>query len=138
MLSIGDLAAATGVKVPTIRYYEQMGLIDAPSRSAGGQRRYDTAERERLAFIRHARDLGLSLEAIKELITLSDEPDRSCAEVDAIARRHLDAVRARIDRLQRLERELTRIADSCSHGTVEDCSVLRALSDHALCESEHR
>lgn len=138
MLSIGDMAAATGVKVPTIRYYEQMGLIEAPSRSEGGQRRYGAAERERLGFIRHARDLGLSLEAIRELITLSDRPERSCAEVDAIATRHLEAVRARIDRLQRLERELSRIVSSCSQGAVGDCSVLQALSDHRLCETEHR
>ncbi|MEQ8604313.1 MAG: helix-turn-helix domain-containing protein [Marivibrio sp.] len=138
MFSIGDLSAATGVKVPTIRYYEQMGLMSAPSRSEGGQRRYTTAERDRLGFIRHARDLGLSLDAIRELIALSEEPERSCADVDAIARRHLDQIRARIAQLQRLEGELGRIVQSCSRGTVGDCSVLQALGDHALCETEHR
>lgn len=137
MLSIGELARRTGVKVPTIRYYEETGLLDAPERSQGNQRRYDRGALERLAFIRHARDLGLGIEAIRELIELSGHPGRPCAEADRIAREHLDGVRARIARLRRLERELERIATHCGSGTVEDCYVIRALSDHSLCTEEH-
>ena len=139
MLAIGELSRQTGVKVPTIRYYEQVGLIDAPERSDGNQRRYGKAELERLGFIRHARDLGLSLEAIRELIALSSDPCRSCDEADGIARQHLHHVRDKISQFQNLERELVRIVDGCAGGKrVDDCYVLRSLGDHSLCKREHR
>lgn len=137
MLSIGELSRRTGVKVPTIRYYEETGLLEAPERSAGNQRRYGLAAVERLTFIRHARDLGLGIAAIRELIELSGHPEKPCLEADRIAREHLQAVRARIAQLKRLERELERIASHCDGKTVEDCYVIRALSDHALCTEEH-
>lgn len=137
MFSIGDLSRRTGVKVPTIRYYEETGLIEPPERSAGNQRRYSRDALERLAFIRHARDLGLSVEAIRELVVLGKDPDRSCAEIDRIAVEHLREIRGRIARLKRLEKELTRIVASCRHGKVDDCQVIRSLSDHSLCETEH-
>ena len=137
MYSIGDLSRRTGAKVPTIRYYEQMGLLDAPERSGGNQRRYGRLELERLSFIRHARDLGFSIESIRELIDLSGHEDRPCADADRIARDQLAAVRARIVRLQRLESELERISTCCVGETVGDCYVIRALSDHSLCEEEH-
>jgi len=85
MYSIGDLSRRTGVKIPTIRYYEQMGLIAAPERSEGNQRRYERSELERLAFIRHARDLGLSIDSIRDLLALSQHPERPCGEADRIA-----------------------------------------------------
>lgn len=137
MLSIGQLARRTGVKVPTIRYYEQTGLLDPPDRSAGNQRRYSAEQAERLAFIRHARTLGLSIEAIRELVQLSGHPDRPCADADRIARDHLQAVRQRIARLRRLEAELERIAAGCAADTVRHCYVIQALSDHSLCIDEH-
>lgn len=137
MHTIGDLSRRTGVKVPTIRYYEQMGLIDAPGRSEGNQRRYGRPELERLAFIRHARDLGISIEVIRELIDLSGHADRPCADADRIAKEQLSAVRDRIARLQRREKELERIATCCTGETVGDCYVIRALSDHALCADKH-
>ena len=86
MLTIGKLEQAAGVKVPTIRYYEQIGLLPDAERSTGNQRMYSRKTQERLAFIRHARELGFPLEAIRDLLSLSDRPDQSCAEVDAIAR----------------------------------------------------
>lgn len=137
MYSIGDLSRRTRVKVPTIRYYEQMGLLDAPERSEGNQRRYGRPELERLAFIRHARDLGFSIDAIRELIDLSGQEDRPCANADRIAKEQLAAVRDRIARLQRLETELERIATCCSADTVGDCYVIRSLADHSLCEHDH-
>src|SRR5690606_35793734 len=109
MLSIGNLGKATGVKVPTIRYYEQIGLLPPAQRSEGNQRLYDARARERLAFIRHARDLGFPLEAIRELLGLADDPDQPCAAADAIARRQLATVKARIARLQALQAELERM-----------------------------
>src|SRR5690625_5021470 len=103
MFSIGALAKRTDTKVQTIRYYEEIGLMPEPGRTAGGQRRYGEAELDRLAFIRHARQLGFNLEAIRELLELSDNPDRSCAEVDRIAQRQLAEVRSRMARLEGLQ-----------------------------------
>ena len=138
MLSIGELSMRTGVKVPTIRYYEQMGLISAPERSAGNQRRYSHSELARLSFIRHARDLGLSIEAIRDLARLSEKPDMACSEAHEIAGNHLEAVQHRIERLTRLAGELQRIAASCQgEGTVGECHIIRALADHELCEGDH-
>lgn len=136
MHTIGDLSRRAGVKVPTIRYYEQIGLLDEPGRTGGNQRRYGRADLERLAFVRHARDLGLGIDAIRELIELSQHPEKACADADRIARDHLAGVRARIARLQRLELELERMA-ACANGTVGECHVLRSLADHDLCADEH-
>lgn len=137
MLSIGDLARRTGVKISTIRYYEQMGLVEAPDRSEGNQRRYTTAELERLAFIKHARDLGLPIADIRELIGLSAHPTKPCIDVDRVARDHLAGVQERIAKLKRLESELERIVAGCKSDNIGDCYVIRALSDHSLCEDEH-
>lgn len=137
MLSIGDLSRSAGVKVPTIRYYEQMGLIEPAERTEGNQRRYERRDLERLAFIRHARDLGLTIEAIRELIELSRHPEHPCEGADRIAKAQLDDVRAKIVKLRKLETELERIVSHCGGHTVEDCYVIRALSDHGLCEGEH-
>ena len=137
MYSIGELSRRTGVKVPTIRYYEQMRLMKAPERSDGNQRRYGRPELERLAFIRHARDLGLAIDSIRELIELSGHPDMPCADADRIAKEQLASVRERIARLRKLERELERIATCCTGETVGDCYVIRALSDHTLCRNDH-
>lgn len=137
MLTIGDLSRKTGVKIPTIRYYEEMGLLAPPARSEGNQRRYGRDERDRLSFIKHARDLGLTIEAIRELIELSAHPERPCAKADAIAREQLQSVRDKIAKLRRLEHELERIATHCHGDHVQDCYVIRALANHDLCEGDH-
>lgn len=138
MFSIGELSQRTNVKVATIRYYEESGLLDAPERTAGNQRRYDAAGLERLSFIKHARDLGFSIEAIDALIELQGHPDWSCAEATEIASAQLADVRAKIKRLCALEKELERISKGCDGGGVtENCYVLASLADHDLCEREH-
>jgi DNA-binding transcriptional MerR regulator len=137
MLTIGDLARGTGVKVPTIRYYEQMGLLHEAGRSRGNQRRYETADRNRLAFIKHARDLGFTIEAIRELLELSAHPEKPCSDADQIAARQLDAVRSKIAQLQRLERELGRISTCCHGEQVRDCYVIQSLANHELCQTDH-
>ena len=137
MLSIGTLAKRTGVKIPTIRYYEQAGLLDEPKRTSGNQRRYGERDAERLSFIRHARDLGFPIKAIRELIDLSAHPDHPCHDANRIAGEQLAAVRARIARLKRLEAELERIASGCSAESAGRCYVLNALGDHSLCNSDH-
>ena len=137
MLSIGQVARQTGVKVPTIRYYEQLTLLGVPVRTEGNQRRYTAAQADRLAFIRHARDLGLSIDDIRDLVRLSDHPERPCADADRIAGAHLAAVRDRIAKLRRLEAELARIVDGCHADTVRDCYVIQSLADHRFCGEEH-
>lgn len=137
MFTIGDLSRKTGVKVPTIRYYEQMGLMARAERSEGNQRRYSSSERDRLSFIKHARDLGLTIDSIRELLDLSAHPDRPCEQADRIASEQLDAIRDRIAKLKRLEQELERISTHCRSGQVKDCYVIRALANHDLCEGEH-
>ncbi len=137
MLPIGKLSEASGVKVPTIRYYEQIGLLPEPDRSAGNQRLYDTAAMDRLSFIRHARDLGFTLEAIRDLLSLSDTPDQSCAAADQIAKAQLVAVRDRLARLHALESELERMIAQCAHGTIADCRVIEVLGKHDLCNHDH-
>ena len=136
-VTIGRLAKASDVKVTTIRYYESIGLIDAPDRSEGGQRIYDAKSVERMRFIRHARELGFPLEAIRELIALSRNEDRSCAEVDEIARRHVEDVKRRIKRLRSLERELGRMIKQCSVDRISDCRIMEVLSNHELCSTPH-
>ncbi|WP_113912823.1 MerR family transcriptional regulator [Roseovarius dicentrarchi] len=137
MLTIGTLAKRTGTKVQTVRYYEQIGLMPTPQRSEGGQRRYTLDDLDRLAFIRHARDLGFALDAIRELLDLSDTPDHCCAHVDQIAHKQLKAVEARIVRLEALRRELMRMIGECSGGIVADCRVLEVLRDHGECLADH-
>lgn len=138
MLSIGKLSEATGVKVPTIRYYEQIDLLPEPGRSQGNQRLYDRRTLERLSFIRHARDLGFPLEAIRELLSLSDDPDKPCAAADEIAGRQLAAVNARIARLTALREELERMLHHCASGRIADCRVIEVLGNHELCAHDHR
>ena len=137
MLSIGALAKRTGTKVQTIRYYERIGLMPEPGRTDGGQRRYADAELDRLAFIRHSRQLGFPLDAIRELLDLSDNPERSCAKVDAVAQRQLREVEARIARLEALRVELRRMISECSADRVADCRILAVLRDHEECLSDH-
>lgn len=137
MLAIGAVAKRTGLKVPTIRFYEQEGLLPAPERTESGRRLYAEADVRRLSFIRHARALGFDLEAIRSLLDLSDHPDRPCDEADSIARAHLTAVETRIAQLRALQRELARIVKSCAGGVASECRVIDALGDHGACEQEH-
>ena len=134
MYSIGALSRQSGVKVPTIRYYEDRGLLPEAERTAGGQRRYDADGLLRLRFIKHARDLGFSIEAITGLLELQAHPDASCQSARSIAVGQLSDIRLKIAQLSALERELTRIADGCKGtGTTRDCYVLASLNDHDLC-----
>ncbi|MBS3651972.1 helix-turn-helix domain-containing protein [Pseudaminobacter sp. 19-2017] len=128
-VSIGEAARASGVKVPTIRYYEQIGLLPAPVRRDNNRRLYTAAYLKRLAFIRHARELGFEIDAIRTLLELQDHPQQSCAAADATARVHLAEVERRIGSLQALRDELQRMIDGCSHGKVAECRVIETLAD---------
>jgi len=130
-LTIGRVAEAAGCKVQTVRYYEQIGLLPAPARSSGNQRIYGAAHMKRLAFIRHARELGFSLEAIRDLLSLADDPTQPCDGADAIARVQLAQVTQRLSRLEALKAELERMVTQCRGGRIADCRVIEVLADHS-------
>ena len=125
-ITIGRLSDATGVKIETIRYYEKIGIMPNPPRTSGGQRIYSAAHQARLGFIKRSRDLGFSLDAVRSLLGLSDEPP-SCGEVHAITTTHLEEGRVKIDDLKRLERTLSAIAAECAGGDTPDCPIIDAL-----------
>ena len=125
--TIGELGKTTGTKVETVRYYERIGLLPKPSRTSGNYRSYGEKELARLSFIRRARDLGFPLDQVRALLALSDERNRDCATVDALARDHLAEVERKIADLEALHRELTVLLASCRGGTVAQCRIIEAL-----------
>ncbi|MHA4835707.1 MerR family transcriptional regulator [Sphingopyxis sp. MSC1_008] len=136
-MKIGELSRATGTNIETIRYYERIGLLPAPGRTAANYRSYGDAHRSRLSFVRHSRDLGFTIEEIRSLLDLSDDPTRECDEADRIATRHLEQVEEKIAQLSLLRDELARIIGRCRGGIAADCRVIEALSDHSHCENAH-
>lgn len=130
-LTIGELGKATRTKIETIRYYERIGLLPAPARTRANYRSYGPAELGRLSFIRRSRDLGFSLDQVRMLLTLSDDRDRDCADIDRIARDHLRAVDRKLADLTALRRELEAVIASCAGGTVAHCRVIEALGPDA-------
>jgi DNA-binding transcriptional MerR regulator len=136
-IPIGELARRSGVKVPTIRYYEEIGLLPSPPRTTGNQRRYGQQELERLNFIRHSRDLGFKVEDIRQLLDMTAAPQASCHQADSIAQNHLAEMDRRIASLTSLRAELARMIDECGHGRVCDCRIIEVLADHSECTSEH-
>ena len=128
-MKIGDLARLTGTKVETIRYYELIALLPAPARTASNYRAYGNEHRQRLAFVRRARDLGFSLDQVRELLGLSDKRDQSCEAVDVMARTHRDTVDRKVAELRALRKELDRMIGECGHGVVADCHIIEALAE---------
>lgn len=127
-MAIGELARATGTKSETIRYYERIGLLPQPSRTAANYRSYGTAELARLSFIRRARALGFSIEQVSALLDLADRRDRSCDAVDVLAKEHLQTIEAKIADLVALRRELADLIGQCRQGTIAECRILDALA----------
>jgi Cu(I)-responsive transcriptional regulator len=126
--AIGELGRLTGTRVETIRFYERIGLLAAPARTAGNYRAYGAEHLSRLSFIRRSRDLGFSLDQVRALLDLSDDRGRSCDAVDAIAKQHLIEVERKIADLGALRRELASMIDQCRGGTVAECRIIEALS----------
>ena len=123
-----ELARETGCNLETIRYYETIGMVPDPPRTAAGYRVYGPAHVGRLRFILRARELGFSIEEIRGLLALVDRGTQTCAEVKQRTQVHLAAVRAKIRDLKRIERILAATAAQCSGDTVPDCPVLDALA----------
>lgn len=129
-VNIGELAARTGTTPEAIRYYERVGVLPPPARRGDGRyRRYGRRDIERLAFVRRARELGFSLDEVRELLGLADQPDRPCSEVDRLARAHLAAVNDKLAQLEALRSELERVIGACRGGlAMADCRILAALA----------
>lgn len=127
-LQRAELARRTGCNLETIRYYEKIGLMPDPPRSASGYRLYDEGHVRRLRFILRGRELGFSIEDIQGLLTLVDGGNETCAEVKARTERHLADVRTKIADLRRIERVLAKTVAACSGDDVPECPVLDALA----------
>ena len=128
-LTIGNLARETGVKVVTIRYYEQIGLMPVAPRTDGNYRTYSLEHRRRLHFIRRCRDLGFTLDQIRDLLRLSSLKTQACADVDRIAEQHRRTVEKKLADLTRLASELRRLSACCrGKGLIADCRIIEALS----------
>lgn len=126
-MAIGNLARATGTKSETIRYYERIGLLPAPARTASNYRSYGAAELARLSFILRARGLGFSIEQVSALLNLADRRDRSCDAVNSLATEHLGTIDAKIADLSALRGELADLIAQCRTGTIADCRIVDAL-----------
>ncbi len=129
--SIGEAARESGVKVPTIRYYEEIGLLPKIARSEGNRRFYDESGVNRLSFIRHTRELGFDVEAIRALLNLQDDPDQPCERAHAIAKARLADVEKRIKSLDLLRAELDKMVRECASGRVGECRVIETLADRS-------
>ena len=128
-LKRSDLARLTGCNLETIRYYEGVGLMPDPPRTPTGHRRYSSAHVERLNFVMRARDLGVTMEEIRGLLSLVDRGSHTCAEVERMGRHHLDVVRAKIHDLQAIETVLAGTIACCTGADTPDCPLLDVLND---------
>ena len=127
--TIGELASQTDVKVVTIRYYEQIGVLPVPARSSCNYRVYGPEQLRRLQFIRRCRDLGFSLDQIRQMLRLSSEDAGPCAEICAITAHHLEDIEDKARDLRRLATELRRIHSSCSgKKRMAECRIIAVLS----------
>ena len=126
-MKISEAAESSGCHLETIRYYERVGLMPKPRRTASGYREYRDDEVDRLRFINRSRDLGFSLDEIRSLLRLEHDRSLSCDEIDAIARNHLADIRGKVRELNRIARELDRTIGACSGGARGQCSILATL-----------
>jgi MerR family copper efflux transcriptional regulator len=132
VFTIGALAKAAGVTTPTIRYYEEIGLLPPAPRTAGGQRSYDDDDLGRLTFIKQCRDFGFGIDQVRVLLELSTSTNRDCVETRDIAQLHLDEVRRKLGELHLLERRLesfvTRCNVACAGGPGQDCVIFKDMA----------
>lgn len=138
-LTIGALASQASTNVPTIRYYEEIGLLPKAERAANGHRYYREADLKRLTFIKRCRDFGFPIEQVRELVKLFEDGDRACIEVRDLAQTHLDAVRVKLEEMRQLEASLVAFVESCDEacckGTTSECAIIEDLS---AAEPKHR
>ncbi len=123
----GKLAKRFGCHLETVRYYEKIGLLLPPTRTAGGHRLYQIDDQRRLRFILRGRELGFSIGELRDLLSLVDSNVYTCGEILDLTIDHLGSIRRKIADLRRLERTLARISNECSGGAVPECPVIEAL-----------
>ncbi|WP_455211746.1 MerR family transcriptional regulator [Kaarinaea lacus] len=126
-MKIGQLSEKTNCKIETIRYYEHIGLLPEPSRSEGGYRIYNEDHLKRLAFIRRSRELGFTIEEIRDLLNLVDGGNYTCSDVKAITMEHVESIRQKIADLKKLEKTLSRIASQCAGNSTPECPIIDTL-----------
>jgi Cu(I)-responsive transcriptional regulator len=127
-MKIGEIAAATSTKVETVRFYEKAGLLPPPARTEGNYRSYGTSHLQRLSFIRRARQLGISLDDVRELLALADDKTQSCEAVDAIANSHLTVIEQKLADLNQMATELRRMIGQCQKGRISECLIIETLA----------
>lgn len=130
-MKIGEIGRKTGLKVETIRFYEAEGLIGPPSRSGGNYRVYDRTQLDRLSFIKRSRDLGFTLDQVRDLLRLADDPRGSCAEADGILATHVEEINRKLADLVALRSEVVQWGGGCEASTIAECKVIDALSSGA-------
>ncbi len=128
-MMIGQLARETATKVTTIRFYEEIGLLQPAVRNPSGRRTYRASDVERLHFVRNGRRLGFSIEEMRSLIALADKPEEDCAAAAAIAARHLADVEVRLTQLSALRDQLIVMTESCDRSRMADCRVIQAITE---------
>ena len=131
LISIGTLARRSGSNVETIRFYEKIGILPKPARTEGGHRTYGPAHVERLTFIRRSRELGFTLDEVRGLLRLADQPQTSCAEVKQVAVSHLADVKAKIADLRAMQTALSALITKCDAGDQSGCPLVESLLGHA-------
>jgi DNA-binding transcriptional MerR regulator len=140
-LSIGQVATRTGLSVPTIRYYEEIGLVRQAGRREGGHRTYGAGELRRLTFIARCRDLGFAIEQTRSLLAVTVD-NRPCADVRAIAQTHLLAVDAKIAELKEIRRHLDGFVKqcfgACACSSASNCTMIGDLSKPATKRKRRR
>lgn len=132
-LTIGELAERTGLSVPTIRFYEEIGLIPKAQRTEGGRRTYAESDTKLLTFIRRCRDFGFPVDQVRDLVSLSTSRDRNCFEARDLASGHLLCVREKIAEMKELERSLEAFVErcdiECAGGPAAECVILEDLAE---------
>ena len=131
-MRIGILAELAGTTVPTVRYYEQIGLLRPAARQGGGQRTYDREDVRRLAFVRRCREFGFSIEEVRALVSLTGDRNAACTDARDLAERHLEAVRLKLTELKALETSIASLVSNCNStcagGAATDCSIFVDLN----------
>ena len=127
--TIGKASAKSGVKIETIRYYERIGLIGEPERTAGGNRVYDEDAISRLIFVRRSRSLGFSLPEIRQMLSMVDGGSLSCEDVHRIASDQIARIQDKIAILSRMTAVLREMASQCEGGDVPECPIIDALME---------
>lgn len=136
-MKIGEVAKHSGLSSKTIRYYEKIGLLSAPPRTSGGYRDYADKDRRRLVFLRHARQVGFSTDACRQLLALYENPERRSVEVHALVTEKLDAIEQQLRELKSLKKVLQKMSAQCANDEGADCAIINSLADAEMLETNH-